>query len=308
MSLHEPPNWTAPSGDANDTQFGDIVEPTTLLEAGDYDAVLVGEPYDGAVIGRRGAAKAPDVIRESLARAKAHHYETGPVSSVGDLGDVQVPNGEVKAVQNAIVNMTRKVHAADTFPVFIGGDNSLTVPNVQPLLERSAENVGVVSIDAHLDCREPTDSPTSGTPYRQLFDAGLDALSVVGARHFETSTAYADFLADRDGTVFTPTDVWADPAGIADAAIAALGDVDQVYVSLDMDVLDQVAAPGVSAPTPGGIRTLELYALLDRIMTESRVTGFEVVECAPPLDRDGRTVRATARSVAHVLAGVTASE
>lgn len=308
MSLHEPPNWTAPSGDANDTQFGDIVEPTTLLEAGDYDAVLVGEPYDGAVIGRRGAAKAPDVIRESLARAKAHHYETGPVSSVGDLGDVQVPNGEVKAVQNAIVNMTRKVHAADTFPVFIGGDNSLTVPNVQPLLERSAENVGVVSIDAHLDCREPTDSPTSGTPYRQLFDAGLDALSVVGARHFETSTAYADFLADRDGTVFTPTDVWADPAGIADAAIAALGDVDRVYVSLDMDVLDQVAAPGVSAPTPGGIRTLELYALLGRIVTESRVTGFEVVECAPPLDRDGRTVRATARSVAHVLAGVTASE
>ena len=351
MNLRPPTDWIAPSDDPNDIQFGDVVRPTTFADADGYDAVLVGEPYDGAVIRRRGAGEAPAAIRESLAGAKAHHYVTGPVAGVGDLGDVRIPDdeGDVAAVQDALVETTRAVHEADTFPVFLGGDNSLTVANVRPLLDGAGGSegrgpgdrrgggasgaagggegggeggpggrgggrggddarVGVVSLDAHLDCREPVDGPSSGTPYRQLFDAGLDALSVVGARHFETSTAYADFLAGRDGTVFTPADVRADPAGIADAAIEALGDVDTVYVSLDVDVLDEVAAPGVSAPTPGGVRTSELYELLGRALADPRVVGFEVVECAPPLDRGGRTVRAASRAVAHALAEVTGRE
>ncbi|WP_313696251.1 formimidoylglutamase [Halorarum halobium] len=334
MTLRAPPDWLGPSDDPNDAQFGDVVKPTALADADEYDAVLVGEPYDGAVIGRRGAAGAPSAIRESLAGAKAHHYEAGPVTGVGDLGDVEIPGSadgrgdagtdagvgepDVAAVQEAVAETTREVHAADALPVFLGGDNSLTVPNVLPLLDGAGAvgdgvaagaaepSVGVVSLDAHLDCREPTDGPTSGTPYRQLFDAGLDALSVVGARHFETSTAYAEFLAGRDGTVFTPRDVRADPAGIADAAVEALGDVDQVYVSLDVDVLDGAAAPGVSAPTPGGVRTAELYELVGSLVRDGRVVGVEVVECAPPLDRDGRTVTAASRAVAHALAGVTA--
>ncbi|QLG64290.1 arginase family protein [Halorarum salinum] len=347
MSLRAPPDWLGPSDDPNDVQFGDVVEPTTLDDAGEYDAVLVGEPYDGAVIGRPGAAEAPAAVRDSLAGVKAHHYETGPVAGVGDLGDVPLPDDEedVAAVQDAVAETTQRVHEADAFPVFLGGDNSLTVANVRPLLGGAGGGegrghrrgggasgadgggdgggeggpggrgggrgggdgrVGVVSLDAHLDCREPTDGPTSGTPYRRLFEAGLDALSVVGARHFETSTAYADFLAERGGTAFTPADVRADPSGIAAAAVEALGDVDRVYVSLDVDVLDVAAAPGVSAPTPGGVRTSELYELVRSVLRDERVVGFEVVECAPPLDRGGRTVAAASRAVAHALAGVTA--
>ena len=77
--------------------------------------------------------------------------------------------------------------------------------------------------------------------------------------------------------------------------------VEQVYLSLDCDVLDATAAPGVSAPTPGGITTRECFRLLRLLAADPRVVGFEVVECAPPLDRDGLTVDAVARAVAHVL-------
>jgi arginase family enzyme len=59
----------------------------------------------------------------------------------------------------------------------------------------------------------------------------------------------------------------------------------------------------VSAPTPGGITTRECFRLCSRFAREERLAGFEVVECAPPLDREGRTVDAAARTVAHVLAG-----
>jgi formimidoylglutamase len=300
MNLSAAPEWAGPSSDPNDQQFGDVVERAVPETATDYDAVLVGEPYDGAVIGRKGAADGPSAIRESLAGVKSHHFDRGPVDSVGDLGNVEVDAEGVADAQDAFREAADRVHDLGAFPAFLGGDNSLTYANASPLLDRGS--LGVVSFDAHLDCREVRDGPTSGTPYRQLFDAGLDALAVVGARHFETSTEYADYLDDRGGEVVTAETVGADPGGALDAALAAMGDVDQVYVSVDVDVLDAVY-PGASAPTPGGLQPRELFRLVRRIAGRPRVAGFEVVETAPPLDSETRTVDAAARTVAHFLGG-----
>lgn len=300
MNLTEPPAWEGPSSDPNDEQFGDVVEPTTPEEADAYDAVLVGEPYDGAVIGRPGAREGPAAIRESLAGVKTHHFGVGPIQSVGDLGDVSIPAGPTSEVQNAVAEVATAVHRLDAFPVFLGGDNSLSYANVRPLLDRST---GVVSLDAHLDCRAVVGEPTSGTPYRQLYDAGLETLCVVGARHFETSAAYYEYLHGNDGTAVTAGRVSRGVEEAVDRIGKAVAGAERLYLSLDLDVIDAAAAPGVSAPTPGGITTRECFSLLHRLARDDRVVGFEVVECAPPLDRDGLTVDAASRAIAHVLAG-----
>ena len=300
MTFEPADAWQPTSSDPNDEQFGDVVEGAVLETATDFDAVLVGEPYDGAVIGRTGAAEGPDAIRESLAGVKSHHFGCGPVDSVGDLGDVEVDADGVAEAQQSFQDAADRIHDLGAFPVFLGGDNSLSYANASPLLDRGS--LGVVSFDAHLDCREVRDGPSSGTPYRQLFDAGLDALAVVGARHFETSTEYADYLDEQGGEVVTAETVAADPGGALDAALAAMGNVDQVYVSVDVDVLD-AAYPGSSAPTPGGLQPRELFRLVRRVAGRPRVAGFEVVETAPPLDTERRTVDAAARTVAHFLGG-----
>ena len=303
MSFRSPPDWIGPSDDPNDEQFGDVVEPTTIDGAGDYAAVLVGEPYDGAVIGRRGAREGPAAIREALAGVKTTHFETGAVGAIGDVGDVPVDaDAAPAAAQEVVSDAASAIHEVDAFPVFVGGDNSLTYANVAPLLAAANRgSVGVLSFDAHLDCREPVDGPTSGTPYHQLHEAGLDGFAVVGARHFETSRPYVDYVRERGGQIVTAEALVANTAAAVDRAFSALSDVDTVYVSLDVDVLDASAAPGVSAPTPGGPTTLALFRALRQALADDRVAGFEVVECAPPLDRDGLTVDAAARAVAHAL-------
>jgi formiminoglutamase/agmatinase len=321
--------WSGPSSDPNDRQFGDVVEPATLSDATEYDALVVGEPYDGAVIGRTGAREGPAALREALAGVKTHHFESGPVGDptdaqsgrrvdapastrsgrrIGDVGDVEVPEGDVEEVQNAVRAAAAVVYETGTLPVFLGGDNSLSFANVSPLLNRGS--VAVVSFDAHLDCREVRDGPSSGTPYRQLYEAGLDRLVVVGARHFETSTAYADYLDERGGTVVTSAEVGQEGTGVLGRVRSALSGVDAVYVSVDVDVLDATAAPGVSAPTPGGLSSRELYHLVREVARDDRVAGFEVVECAPPLDHTptGRTAATGARAVAHFLSGVFADD
>jgi len=306
LDLRHTFEWTA-ARDPNDETVGDVTERVGLDGVGDRQpaAVLLGEPYDGGIVGRPGAREGPRYLREQLSTTKTHHFDAGPVGAVVDLGDVAVRGrfdgnyrDATSTVQDRIADVTRRVHALDALPVFLGGDNSLTCANVRPLLD-DGDDVGVVSFDAHLDCREPIGEPSSGTPYRQLFEAGLDHLSVVGARHFETSTAYHDYLREREGTVVTSEEC-ADPVA---AAERALPDVDRLYVSVDLDVLENAAAPGVSAPTPGGVSTRELFRMLRFVAGDDRLVGLEVVECSPRHDEGNRTARAGARAVAHALAG-----
>ncbi len=515
MSFRHVRDWTGHSADPHDEQFGDIIEQTSLESADEYDAVIVGEPYDGGVIGRAGAREGPAAIREALARTKTHHFDAGPVESVADLGNIEIPGGEsVSAVQQAVREVAESIHDTDTVPVFLGGDNSLTYANVVPLFghradggymtdggfgkddesvgdvehfdptggsdegedddsdetegvdeadedadkaeeddsepleeepadleddpdeadvdepteetdegngddteettdseedesedreadqdeeeqeadgdeeddteeadgdeeddtgeaeeetdeadgkgsekseeddsqateeeqeddaeeddsedatedesteetdsgvgtaetvemtssvtettesETTADHVGVISLDAHLDFRDVEGQPTSGTPYRQLLDAGLDSLAVVGARHFETTTAYAEQLQERGGSIITAEEVGDDPVEAANRALETVADADAVYVSVDMDVLDSAAGPGVSAPTPGGITSRELFRIVRLLASDDRLAGIEIVETAPPLCPDGRTARVAARTVAHAL-------
>jgi len=312
----DPPAWESPSSDPKDTTFGDVVEGTSLKRAGEYDAVMVGEPYDGAVLGRPGAREGPGAIRQSLAGVKTHHFEHGPVAragsdddhsglSVADLGTPAVLEpapDSVTETQQGLESVTQHIYETGARPVFLGGDNSLTVPNVAPLLEKSG-TVGVISFDAHLDCRTPIDGPSSGTPYTQLHDRGLDKLAVIGARHFETSSQYAGYLEDHGGVIVTAETLRRQPKETAKHVIESMAGIDTLYLSLDIDVLDATAAPGVSAPTPGGPSSAALFRALREVAMDERIAGFEVVECAPPLDQAGRTVDAAARAIGHTLAG-----
>lgn len=298
--------WSGPSSDPHDEQFGDVVEEATAETVSEFDVVLLGEPFHGAVIGRRGAREGPDAIREALTKAKTHHLELGPIERVGDLGNLTIPEGEsVRAVHGFVTEVTHEIHESEAVPVFLGGDNSLTYPNLVPLLE--GKRVGAINIDAHLDCRAVHEQPTSGSPYRQLLETGLSDLVVVGARDFETSSTYVDYLHDQGGTIIPARDVAADPETAALRALDALGNVESIYLSVDVDALDLTAAPGVSAPTPGGVRSLEAFELVRHITSDDRIAGFEVVETAPALCPDGRTATTAARIVAHALAGISAS-
>lgn len=295
--------WIGSSSDPNDRQFGNVVSAVESDTAADTDVVLVGEPYDGAVISRRGAREAPLEIRRSLAAMKTTHLSAGePGSQLGDLGDLNLPETDVAGVQKSVQETATDIYKMGPLPVFLGGDNSLTYGNVAPLLDANRD-VGVINFDAHLDCREVQGGPTSGTPYRQLHEAGLDTYIAVGARHFETSTAYIKYVREQDGTII-PADTFVDgPNAVTETIQDALMDVDVLYLSVDCDVLEASAAPGVSAPTPGGLTTRELFSAVRTLAADERLAGVEVVECAPPLDTDGLTVDAAARTVAHAISG-----
>jgi agmatinase len=77
---------------------------------------------------------------------------------------------------------------------------------------------------------------------------------------------------------------------------------ENVYVSVDMDILDPAFVPAVQNPEGDG---LEMHYLLDILnsICDKRVVGFDVLEIAPDYDRGVSAVQA-ARVIFEMLCGI----
>lgn len=272
---------------------------------------VVGVPFDGAVMGRKGAAQGPAGIREALRYSSSYHWESDTElygGKTGDVGDVEVAE-HVGPTHERVHGVLRELHEAGTHPIVLGGDNSITYATVAGLLDAVEGSVGIVDLDAHLDVRVSEPGVNSGTPFRRILQdfgervAG-DNVAQIGHRQFANSKHYRKWATDRGVRIFDMTRV-NEMGGdaVLDEAVAAAGDgTDHLVLSVDMDALDQTHAPGVSAPTPSGLLPVDLFAAVRRLASEDRTRYMEIVEVAPPLDPTGNTARLAAVAVMEYAA------
>ena len=87
--------------------------------------------------------------------------------------------------------------------------------------------------------------------------------------------------------------------GIIDKLKARVGD-SNVYISVDIDVLDPAYAPATGTAEVGGWTTRELLSILDGL-EGLKVIGADVVEVAPAYDNAGETTVLAASEVALSL-------
>jgi arginase len=62
-----------------------------------------------------------------------------------------------------------------------------------------------------------------------------------------------------------------------------------LHVSLDVDFLDPVLAPGVGTTVPGGATYREAHLVMEMLHDSGMVTSVDVVELNPFLDVRGRS-------------------
>ena len=89
-----------------------------------------------------------------------------------------------------------------------------------------------------------------------------------------------------------------------DEVIAAAGEWEHVFLSVDIDSLDPAYAPGTGTPEIGGLTTRELGPAIRRVTAEFPVVGFELVEVSPQYDPTGMTAVNAHRLVLEALSGL----
>jgi agmatinase len=275
------------------------------------DVAVLGVPFDLGTSTWAGARWAPAEIRKrSLDNQYRVDFASGrPLGwfdvqhrrrilegvTFGDWGDVAFQYGEpTERIYERIGSVVAEMAAAGSFPLLIGGDQSIAYSAAEAL-SRTGPLV-VLYLDAHTDFKPlPPGSGShnhSSTARRIVWLPGVRHMVQVGHRGYT--------LHDKVGKPWEGMEVmtlWDVRDGGPQAVVDRLPADARIYVSMDVNVLDPLHAPANSNLTPGGFTPDELKALLLAVGASRRVVGMDF--CGVNPERDLHFV--TARTACHLL-------
>src|SRR3990167_2983787 len=199
---------------------------------------------------------------------------------------------------------------SDQFCVF-GGDHSSAIGTWSAVAHANRErgDIGLIWIDAHMDCHTPYTSETKnihGMPLAHLLGEGNESLinifdnfpafkpenvCLIGVRSYEDGEA---LNLERMGVkVYKMPEVKSKGLmeTITEASKLVSKNTCGFGISLDLDGIDPLDAPGVGCPVPNGINGRELVKSLTSLNTRDNFLGLEIVEYNPIEDVDGKTVK-----------------
>lgn len=291
---------------------------------------LIGAPMDlGA--DRRGVDMGPSAIRygglaETLDRLGHECIDRGDLEvprpegfepDAGEHGSRAKYIEETRTVCKRLAESVEAIRGRGNFPLVLGGDHSIGIGTGTGLGE---QETGVLWFDAHADLNTPETTPSGnvhGMTLAALLGKGSFAekdwaraacidesnIAIVGLR--KPDDAERELIRESEINAFTMTDI--DEYGItkvvSDALDAITAETEQLYVSLDLDMLDPSEAPGVGTPVRGGVSYREAHAGMELLYERAGadIAALELVEVNPILDESNRTAELACELAASAL-------
>lgn len=269
---------------------------------------LIASPYD---LGRDGEGMALGPARYLEAGADraltAEGFEVN-VETVERGGDFEDEISAVAGVNARLAERVRAAHADGTFPLVLGGNCDTALGALA-----GTGGVGIVWFDAHGDFNTPETSRSgylAGMPVAIATGRCHEALwrSVGGGEPVPDARVLMIGVRDLDAeeemrlreSGISPVLASAvNEAGVKESLSDALAGlrsrVEEVYLHLDVDVLDPGECPGVSFPVPGGLPVDSVEEAVRAIAGSVRVWATSLTAYNPEEDVEDKTLRAGLR-------------
>lgn len=275
-----------------------------ILSSDDYAAsraVIYGMPMDFTVSFRPGSRFGPARIREvSIGLEEYSPYLDKSLEDIVyfDAGDLLLPFGNPGRSLDIIGEYVSGLLADGKFPLGLGGEHLVSWPVIEQVYKKYPD-LALIHIDAHADLRESYEGePLShSTPVRKA--AGL-----MGGKNIYQfgirSGSREEFRYGRENVNFYPFEVL-EPLKKVLPELAGR----PVYLTIDIDVLDPMCAPGTGTAEAGGITSKELLAAIHAMAdSELRFVGADVVEVAPAYDPTEQTQIVASKLIREMLLGL----
>ena len=276
------------------------------------DVAIVGAPMDELVSDRPGTRFAPRAIRAASC-PPGPQLESKVDAFAGlrvvDYSDAPVLPADPVRSHAAIRETVGQVLGAGAIPIVLGGDHSITEPDVRACVEAHGP-LGLVHFDTHTDTGSEVFGAelSHGTIMRRLVEEGsVDPSRYVqiGLRGYWPGEEEFAWQKERGITSLFMHEVR--DLGIKEVmnlAIEAAG-TGQVFLTVDIDVLDPAFAPGTGTPEPGGMTTAELLWAVREVATRLNLVGADMVEVIPTgVGSADITALAADRIVREILGGI----
>ncbi|HEY7196787.1 MAG TPA: agmatinase [Gaiellaceae bacterium] len=277
------------------------------------DVAVVGAPTDDLVSDRPGTRFGPRAIRAASCPPGPHleaKADAFAELSIVDFGDAPVIPADPARTHAAIEETVGQVVRAGVMPIVLGGDHSISEPNVRACAAVHGA-LGLVHFDTHTDTGTEVYGVeiSHGTPFYRLVEQGhVDPgrYVQVGLRGYWPGEAEFGWQAEHGITSFFMHDVR--DLGIREVvsrAVATAGG-GPTFLTVDVDVLDPAFAPGTGTPEPGGMTSGDLLWAVRTLAQELHLVGADVVEVIPTaVGSADVTALAADRIVREILTGIT---
>ena len=263
---------------------------------------VIPVPYDSTTSFRAGARYAPAAIIDASRHLEDFDVELGldpSAQGIYTFPEISPDMSGPKRVVEQVRSLIATILSDGKTPALLGGEHTLTVGAAFACAERFAD-LSVLYLDAHADLRESYMGARWGhaSVARRLSE--ICPLAQVGVRSI---SAEEHRFAMSSGTpiFFWPTDK--DSEALISEVCAKL--TNNVYVSIDLDVMDPSIMSAVGTPEPGGMTWWDVTRLLKGVAERTRVVGFDIVELSP--EEGPVACSATAARLAYKIMGYIAS-
>lgn len=241
--------------------------------------------------------------------------------SIHDCGDIPCPSisndihevdrmkniNDILYSNNLLADKVLNTLQKGSFPLIFGGDHSLTWGSLSGISKHYGTDIGCVYMDAHGDFNAPETSPSGNVHGMHMYylmgfgsnkyvDFYNPGLKIKHQNVFFLGTRSLDYgeqiLAQKHNfNIFSSTKI--KHIGVEQTfnlLNLALSSLSHIHISLDIDSIDPVFAPGTGVPEPNGLTVEEVEYLLIKLLGTGKITSIDLVEFNPFLDTYNRTM------------------
>jgi agmatinase len=237
--------------------------------------IIIPVPYDKTSTWMKGSDKGPEAILEASVNLEFYDVETDTEVHMKGIHtfDPVVENESPESLVDAVNKIAGSLLEDNKFPVFIGGNHSVSIGSVKAFAGRF-NNFSVLQLDAHSDLRNEYEGSALNHACAMARVREFAPVVQVGIRSMSAEEkAVADF-----SRIFFAHDLYHDKT-LYSSAIDKL--TENVYVTIDLDVFDPSIMPSTGTPEPGGPEYYEIMHFLKDVSRKRNIVGFDVVELCP---------------------------
>lgn len=240
--------------------------------------IVVPIPYDVTPTHQSGSRKGPCAILDASRHLELYdeelHKETY-LAGIYTLPPLASDERGPDAMMNVIRHTIAEILTCNKIPVILGGDHSISFGAIRAMSEKYP-GISVLQLDAHADLKNYYQCSPYGHSSVGRRISELCPLVQVGIRSLGVEEAA--FIKEGKVKTFNTDFIFEESTWWEKICENLSGDI---YITIDLDVLDSSIMPATGAPEPGGIYWREILRLVKEVSNRCHVKGFDVVELSP---------------------------
>jgi len=251
----------------------------------------------------KGCERVGNDILESL--KEIYSNESGKLidTKLLDLEEIHLDNSNLELTNKLIYENSLETFETKYRTVFLGGDHSISYSIIKAFLDfckSEKKKPCLIVFDAHPDLMEPMKEPTHEEWLRGLIEYGFpkENILLVGNRNSEKSEI--EFIKKNKLKTLSMNNLSEDLQDSCDT-IMEFANGKELYVSIDIDVVDPVFAPATGYCEPGGLTSRQMIYLVSRINKMKNLKAVDIVEINSEKDKTGLTVKLGAKLLGELV-------